>query len=100
MSSDKVLSRSRRSRGGEREVQFAASSVPNEKDFVPWHLTKVLIYFLWLDDHNARLGMAETRYLGEKEIGDVEEHHGKQDTEIRITCLEKRIVALEMKKTQ
>nr|AEL30348.1 unknown [Arachis hypogaea] len=33
--------------------------------------------FLWFDEHIARIGMTETRYLGEKKIGDVEEHHGK-----------------------
>ncbi|RYQ90665.1 hypothetical protein Ahy_B09g096697 [Arachis hypogaea] len=55
-------------------------------------------FFLWLDEHVAGVGLTETRYMGEKEFVDVEDYHGKQDIEMRITCLEKRIIALEIKK--
>ncbi|RYR61056.1 hypothetical protein Ahy_A04g018158 [Arachis hypogaea] len=124
IASNGVSSNSRRSGGGGREDQFAASSIPNGKDskdgispkcfcrentimfllktrnnpnrlFMGCPFYKV---FLWLDEHIARIGMTETRYLGKKKIGDVEEHYGKQDMKIRITYLEKRIIVLEMKK--
>ncbi|RYQ91184.1 hypothetical protein Ahy_B09g097087 [Arachis hypogaea] len=55
-------------------------------------------FFLWLDEHIAGLGLIETKYMGEKEFVDVEDYHRQQDMEMRISCLEKRILALEMKR--
>ncbi|RYR28776.1 hypothetical protein Ahy_B01g052946 [Arachis hypogaea] len=117
MASDGVSSSSRRNGGGGRQDQFAASSVPNRKDdkdgvspkcfcgkntiiFMSKTSSNPNRLFLGCPffKHIARLGMTDTRYLGEKEIGDVEEHHEKQDMKNRITFLEKNIVALEMKK--
>ncbi|RYQ99647.1 hypothetical protein Ahy_B07g087614 [Arachis hypogaea] len=97
MASDGISSISRRSGsgGGGRQDQFAASSVPNGKEDKDGVSPK---HFCGLNEHIARLGITDTRYLGEKEIGDVEEYHWKQDMKNRITYLEKRIIVLEMKK--
>ncbi|RYR53661.1 hypothetical protein Ahy_A06g028872 [Arachis hypogaea] len=57
-------------------------------------------FFLWLDEHIAKFGLSDSRDRGEKEFGDGEEHQWKQDMENTINFLEKRIVALELKKTQ
>ncbi|RYR49452.1 hypothetical protein Ahy_A07g035955 [Arachis hypogaea] len=55
-------------------------------------------FFVWLDEHIAGLGLTATKYMGEKESVDVEDYHRQQDMEMRISCLEKRILALEMKR--
>ncbi|RYQ95992.1 hypothetical protein Ahy_B08g091415 [Arachis hypogaea] len=55
-------------------------------------------FFLWLDEHIASLGVGVTRYPGEEQIFYGEEHQWNKDMENRITLLEKRIVAIEVKK--
>ncbi|RYR25474.1 hypothetical protein Ahy_B02g059260 [Arachis hypogaea] len=90
---------------GENAILFMSKTRSNPNRLClgcPFYKARQLYckFFLWLDEHIARLGMTETRYLEEKETGNVEEYHGKHDMKIRITCLEKRILALEMKKIQ
>ncbi|RYR45496.1 hypothetical protein Ahy_A07g031330 [Arachis hypogaea] len=55
-------------------------------------------FFVWLDEHVAGLGLTATKYMEEKEFVDVEDYQRQHDMEMRISCLEKRILALEMKR--
>ncbi|RYQ93345.1 hypothetical protein Ahy_B09g099616 [Arachis hypogaea] len=48
--------------------------------------------------HVAGLGLTATKYMGEKKFVDIEDYHRQQDMKMRISCLEKRILALEMKR--
>ncbi|RYR52532.1 hypothetical protein Ahy_A06g027436 [Arachis hypogaea] len=85
---------------GENAILFMSrtSSNPNRLFLgCPFYKTTMLqVFFLWLDEHVAGLGVGVTRYLGQEQILHGEEHLRMKDMENRILLSEKRIEALEV----